>query len=186
MATAPSPIEPQKGPPPKPPEREPFECLEHYEDRLDLHFEENGHPKKTLKRGRGNRWEPTPRERLEAAIGFASGCSQELVARYLGVSKDAVQNNLQEEFEFASNMRNLALTQKLFGKAMAGDTACLIFLAKNWLGMTDRLDNTSGGQPLPTPREELSVRVVYVLPQDPRANAGPPPHLLEATATRAE
>lgn len=172
--------------PVKLPERDMFETLEAYEDRLDLFYEETGHTRKKLKTGPGNAWEPTPRERLEAAIAFASGCTQALVARYLGVSESVVCRTLKEEYEFASHMRNMALQSKLFRKAMEGDTACLIFLAKNWLGMSDRVDTTSGGQPLPPPRaEELSLRVIYVVGGDPRANPGPPQHLLEPPTVEA-
>jgi len=172
MATAPAPEAPENGSEDKRPKwEEPFPVAQ------------PGH----LPRGRGKTWEPTARQRLEAAIGFASGCSHQTMALYFGVAKITVQKRFAEEFRMATEMSQLALRQRLWFKAMVeGDTACLIFLAKNMLGMRDRHDLTSDNLPLPPGREELCVRVVYVNPSDPRANAGAPPHLLESPTIDAK
>lgn len=158
--------------------RDAFETREEYEER---YFEETG---KRL--GGRKEWQPTAKERLQAAVAFAGGASLEAVGRFLGVGYTTAAKHLAEEFETASEMRNLALQSKMVERAMAGDTAMLIFLSKNWLGYRDRQDVTSGDQALPAARQELCLRVEYVLPTDPRANRGPPPELLEAPAREVE
>lgn len=125
-------------------------------------------------------WEPTWRERLEAAIAFGSGATQETLAVYFGRPATTIRRHFKEEFEMAGEFSKLALRQRLWHKAMVeGDTAALIFLSKNMLGMSDRRDVNHTGE-IPVAREELSIRVEYVFPSDPRANPGPPVHLLEA------
>jgi hypothetical protein len=137
--------------------------------------------------GRGHKWEPTKVERFKACIAFGSGATQATVAQMLGVSKDAVQKRLDKEFRFGREISNEVLRQRLWRKAIKeGDTAALIFLAKNQLGMTDRREVNNTGD-IPPPREEFNLRVVYVLPGgDPRAELGPPQALLEAPKEPAE
>ena len=167
MATAPTPETPENGSDAKPPEKP---------SRYDWQMPSQ----RRLKVGRGNKWEPTDRERLEAAIAFASGHSQQAVAAYFGVGTGTVVRHFAEEFKLAGEMSKLALRQRLWHKAMVeGDTAALIFLSKNMLGMSDRRDVNHTGE-LPVQREELCLRVVYEAPTDPRANPGPPQHLLPA------
>jgi hypothetical protein len=137
--------------------------------------------------GRGKSWQPTDAQRQTAITLFGLGATYGQVAKQLGIAKSTAQQHLKEEFETGWDMANLRLYGALFEKAVVKkDTACLIFLAKNRLGMSDRHDLKSGDQPLPPAREELCLRVVYVFPNDPRANPGPPAHLLEAPTLDAK
>ena len=128
-------------------------------------------------------WVPTEAQRQTAITLFGLGATQEQVGKQLGVSKRTVQVHLDEEFQTGWEMANLRLYGALFEKAVVKkDTACLIFLAKNRLGMSDRQEIQHEGN-FPPVREELCLRVVYVFPQDQRADPGPPVHLLPAPET---
>lgn len=126
------------------------------------------------RRGRGNVWVPTPAQRRAATRLFGIGATQAQVAKYLGVSRDAVQKRLKEEFQEGWELANLQLYGALWRSAVVGkNVPSLIFLAKNRLGMSDRQEVQHAGEPPPV-RTELSLRVEYVLPQDPRALPPPP------------
>lgn len=65
----------------------------------------------------------------------------------LGVSDDTIQNNIRQKFGMTfSEYRDqkmskirIKLLQKQFESAMAGNTALLIFLGKQYLGQTEKI-----------------------------------------------
>jgi hypothetical protein len=148
--------------------------------------------------GRGvDKWTPTKKQRETAKVMFACGATQDQVGLQLGVSRDRIARHLATEFEHGRELAKLNLGGKLYRKAMGnGDTACLIFLAKNWLGMTDKpwwmMPGALPPHPNDTPhegREELCVSVSYRWSSDPQALPPPPPDRLpqstvEATASK--
>lgn len=144
--------------------------------------------------GSGYAWEPTKEQRETAKFLFGCGATQQQVALHLGVSIDSCRTHLRSEFEWGTELANLALHGKLYEKAMKGDTACLIFLAKNRLGMTDKpwwMHPGANPHPNDIPkegREELCVTVTYRRSNEPQALAPPPPDRLpppvEAEAKR--
>jgi hypothetical protein len=66
------------------------------------------------------------------------GLSAELIAAYLDVSHHTLERRFGPTLKRAREKRNARLQIKLVQEAMAGNTAVMIFLAKNWLGMTDQ------------------------------------------------
>lgn len=155
----------------------------------DEEFEERG-GKLPRGGGRRERFNPSALVRIQAAMAWAAGATDAMVGAMLGIDRSTATERLALEKAEAVQFRNMALSNVMVRKAMQGDTAMLIFLAKNWLGMKDRVDNTSGDQPLPLPdAAQRSLNVVYVFPSDPRANPGPPPELMgpvvESTAVEA-
>lgn len=129
---------------------------------------------------------PTQAHRIQAAVAYAMSATDEIVATLLGKSKETIQRHFVEEKAVAKQLLKMKLAGRLYSRAIVdGDTASLIFLAKNELGMTDRRDLTSGGEIMnqPTNGQPVLVRVEYVVTSDPRALAAPPAHLLEATAS---
>lgn len=129
---------------------------------------------------------PSQKVRIQAAVAYAMGATDEMVAVLLGKAKSRVQACLGEEKAAAKELLRLKLKGKLYERALEdGDVTSLLFLARSELGMTDRRDlgdlipGPSNGQP-------VLVRVEYVLPTDPRALPPPPARLLEARATRIE
>jgi hypothetical protein len=75
----------------------------------------------------------------EAVAKLASmGLSAELIAAYMDVSHHTIERRFGPTLKRGREKRNARLQIKLVQEAMAGNTAVMIFLAKNWLGMTDR------------------------------------------------
>jgi DNA-binding CsgD family transcriptional regulator len=122
---------------------------------------------------------PTDKQRQTALMLFGLGATQQQVADQLGIDKKTLAKHYREEFESGWERANLQLYGKLWQKGVVdGNPACLIFLAKNRLGMSDRQDLNHSGEAGPPLRAELNLRVVYVLPSDARALPPPPAHLL--------
>ena len=118
-------------------------------------------------------WEPTDEQREAALVLFAKGATVAQVAATLGVGTDAIPKHLGEEMSRGWEWGNLELYGMLWTAAKAGNIAAIIFLAKNRLGMSDRLDHNHSGNMAPV-RAEISIRVEYVYPGHPNALAPPP------------
>lgn len=70
------------------------------------------------------------------------GLSAELIAACMDVSHHTIERRFGPTLKRGREKRNARLQIKLYQEAMATpcNTAIAIFLAKNWLGMTDRPD----------------------------------------------
>ena len=86
----------------------------------------------------------------------AIGCTQREIAQYFGVSEKTVERRLEEEayrqaFDRGEGEFKVSLRRLMVRRAQEGNTAMLIFLAKNVLGMADqpRTTNPWEGQVLP-------------------------------------
>lgn len=123
-------------------------------------------------RGKGAK-EFTLEERARALVLFGYGATKDQVAMELGVSRSTVERHLDREFKEGYALANLKLYGKLWERAMEGDTAVLIFLAKNRLGMGNDGPRDDGPPPDMPQNEELNLAVEYRFPTD--ANALPPP-----------
>ena len=77
--------------------------------------------------------------RREDVLNLASnGASLTRVAHLIGLSKESVAKYFRKEIEYAHALVKWKLQNKLFVQAMTSPQAAeRIFLAKNWLGMTD-------------------------------------------------
>jgi hypothetical protein len=69
-----------------------------------------------------------------------SGCSVEQIAAVLNCNERTIQRRFATILQRGHQRRNGRLQVELFRRAMKGSDAIAIFLAKNWLGMTDRPD----------------------------------------------
>jgi len=69
-----------------------------------------------------------------------SGCSVDQIAAILDCSDRLLQRRFITVLKRGHLRRNGRLQVELFRRAMNGSDAIAIFLAKNWLGMTDRPD----------------------------------------------
>ena len=137
--------------------------------------------------GRGKEWEPTALQRQTARSLFAAGASWRQVAARLGIAKSTAEKHLRAEFKEGWEDANLELHATMLHLAIRRkNPTMLIWLSKNRMGWSDRQEQTHKGQP-PMLRHELSLRVEYVVPNDPRALAPPPPGtpLIEAKALPA-
>lgn len=75
---------------------------------------------------------------------IALGLSQRDLAVFFGVDEDTIWRWKKRHKDFAEAIkrgemsRKMGLLRKMWEMAKAGNTSVVIFLAKNWLGMTDK------------------------------------------------
>jgi len=82
------------------------------------------------------------------------GPSKEDTANFFDCSVDTIERLIRSEFDLtfaAFREQNeihtrLGIKRKMVQKAMAGDNTMLIWLSKNMLGMTDKIDKRISGQ----------------------------------------
>jgi hypothetical protein len=60
----------------------------------------------------------------------AYGVTQDHIAREIGISQKTLQTHYRDEIDLGTARANAKVAGVLFEKAMAGDTACLIFWLK--------------------------------------------------------
>lgn len=78
--------------------------------------------------------EPTAEQRLLVEQYVAVGLVHAQIAQLLGFSEDTLQRYYREELDSGVAKANAQIGAKLFSKAIAGDTGCLIFWAKTRMG----------------------------------------------------
>ena len=84
-------------------------------------------------------------------------CSKESIAHFFGCSVRTIERAVKREkgitfddyFAQKRERGRMALRQKLFELALQGKVPILIFLAKNWLGMSDKVTEIIIEDPLP-------------------------------------
>lgn len=79
-------------------------------------------------------WEPTKDERRQVEHYVSIGYTQEQIASLMGKSVDSLGRYCGDELKNGALKVNAQIGGKLFQKAMAGDTASLIFWAKTRMG----------------------------------------------------
>ena len=80
------------------------------------------------------------------SISLWFGCSEDTIER--AVKREKKKKFAEYWAEKAERGRSM-LRQKQFEVAMRGNTALLIFLGKNWLGQTDKVEVREDDTPLP-------------------------------------
>lgn len=85
----------------------------------------------------------------------AIGCKDSEIANWFGISYDTLRYNFAEELTKGREDVRIALRRAMLNNAVSNSNAALqIFLAKNWLGMSDNPTNTDDKKPLPWNEEE--------------------------------
>lgn len=85
----------------------------------------------------------------------AMGCSQREIARFFGVDIHALQRNFEREIEVGREEMKQVLRRAMLKNAIENNVAQIqIFLAKNYLGMSDNPINTEDKKPLPWNSED--------------------------------
>lgn len=79
-------------------------------------------------------WEPTDEQRRLVEHYVSIGYTQEQVAALLETSVDSLARHCRRELDLGALTVNAKIGGKLYQKAMAGDTASLIFWAKTRMG----------------------------------------------------
>jgi len=79
----------------------------------------------------------------------ALGCNTLEIARWFDVNKDTLQYHFADIIEKGREDLKHNLRRAMLKNAMGGNAALQIFLAKNYLGMSDNPTNTQDSAPLP-------------------------------------
>ena len=78
----------------------------------------------------------------------ALGCNDGEIARWFDISSDTLRYNFASIIEKGRTEAKTTLRQAMLKNALSGNAALQIFLAKNWLGMSDN-PGSNNEQPLP-------------------------------------
>ena len=85
------------------------------------------------------------------------GCKDTEIADWFGIKKDTLAYNFATELtQGRENMRQ-SLRRKMLETAMSGHAVMLIFMAKNFLGMSDNPGSAQDQAPLPWSDEDIQV-----------------------------
>jgi hypothetical protein len=79
----------------------------------------------------------------------ALGCNTLEIARWFDVNKDTLQYHFADIIEKGREDLKHNLRRAMLKNAMSGNAALQIFLAKNYLGMSDNPTNAQDSAPLP-------------------------------------
>ena len=78
------------------------------------------------------------------------GCTQEEIGSIVGISARTLQRRFADLLEVNKNKGKASLRKKMWDKAVKKDnTNMQIFLSKNYLGMSDKVQQTNVTEPLP-------------------------------------
>jgi len=91
------------------------------------------------KRGRPPH-QPTDATRQTVSLHATVGTRQEVIAEILGISVDSLQRHYRSELDTSREKANASVGGALFKKAMAGDTASMIFWLKTRARWRETLD----------------------------------------------
>jgi hypothetical protein len=79
----------------------------------------------------------------------ALGCSDREIATWFDMKEDTLRYNFAEIMSKGRQDVKTALRNAMLKNALNGNAALQIFLAKNWLGMSDNPTSSEANQPLP-------------------------------------
>lgn len=79
----------------------------------------------------------------------AMGCSDREIARWFDINEETLRYNFKEVIEKGQGDLKQVLRQAMIKNAIGGNAAVQIFLAKNYLGMSDNPTNSDENKPLP-------------------------------------
>lgn len=77
------------------------------------------------------------------------GCKDTEIADWFGIKKDTLAYNFATELTKGRETMRQSLRRKMLETAMSGNAVMMIFLAKNFLGMSDNPVNEADRAPLP-------------------------------------
>jgi hypothetical protein len=102
-------------------------------------------------------WRPTDEERRLVEHYVSIGYTQEQIGALMNKSVDSLDRYCRRELDYGALAVNAKIGGKLFQKAMAGDTASLIFWAKTRMGWKETQSHEhSGPQGGPIEYQNLS------------------------------
>jgi hypothetical protein len=81
------------------------------------------------------------------------GCNDREIARWFDMNEDTLRYNFADIMEKGREDLKHSLRRAMIKNALGGNAALQIFLAKNFLGMSDNPTNTDANSPLPWTEE---------------------------------
>jgi len=96
-------------------------------------------------RGRGKRV-VTPKDVYNLAV---IGCNDREIARWFDIEESTLRYNFSDIMEKGREDLKHTLRRAMIKNALSGNAALQIFLAKNWLAMSDTPSNSDDNKPLP-------------------------------------
>lgn len=93
-------------------------------------------------------------------------CSKVEIASIMGCSVDTLDNRYSENVSKGREQGKMTLRRKMYESAMGGNAVMMIFLSKNYLGMSDKVETKvkdEGSDALTKENEQLQneLRRVY-------------------------
>lgn len=79
----------------------------------------------------------------------ALGCNDREIARWFDIAEDTLRYNFADIMEKGRQEAKTQLRNAMLKNALSGNAALQIFLAKNWLGMSDNPAAQQDDRPLP-------------------------------------
>lgn len=79
----------------------------------------------------------------------AMGCKDTEIADWFGIDSNTLRYNFSVELTKGRESMKQSLRQAMLTQALGGNATLLIWLSKNFLGMSDNPSDTSETQPLP-------------------------------------
>jgi hypothetical protein len=79
----------------------------------------------------------------------AVGLTQREVAAIMGCNVDTIRKHFLDEYNLGKDKAGASVRRKQFEEAMKGNSTMLVWLGKNLLGQSDRMEHTGeGGGPI--------------------------------------
>jgi AraC-like DNA-binding protein len=100
-------------------------------------------------------------------------CNQDEMASVLGVSVDTLHRRFAEQIKDARNEGKMSLRRKMWEMALGGNVTILIWLSKNELGMTDKVEQKTDIKAEFKPLDPKEIQ--KVLASDPFLNPSKEP-----------
>jgi hypothetical protein len=73
------------------------------------------------------------------------GCTHEEIAAFFGVHRNTIGNRFRDLIEESRHKGNASLRRRMFEEAMNGSERMMMWLSKQYLGMSDKTEHSGEG-----------------------------------------
>lgn len=100
-------------------------------------------------------WDKTPVQPDVVEKLAALGCNDGEISDFVGINSDTLRYNFQPYLVKGRSELKVKLRRAMINNALGGQAAIQIFMAKNFLGMSDNPTDTSDQMPLPWTEDDV-------------------------------
>jgi hypothetical protein len=86
----------------------------------------------------GQNYQATSEQRLQVEVLSGYGVPQDAISEIIGCAPKTLREHYRRELDLGKAKANAKIAQRLFAKAMDGDTTCLIYWTKSQMGWSER------------------------------------------------